>query len=140
MTLDRRDRAGPLDPGEAFQSLEPPAGGLAALRARLAREQQVGRRRLWGPLTSLAAAAAVVALGLSWQAARRPSRLLDDRAMAEHYPGLVALGVAGPPAEPVTALDAEGRPLRLRRLPVSRTEVVIYLTQPPRRSNMAAPP
>jgi hypothetical protein len=138
MASDEGDRTGPLDPDEAFAALEPPPGGLAALRARLAGEEVAHRRRLWGPLTALAAAAGVVVLGLGREVVRPPARLLDDRALAEHFSHLVALRVAAAPAEPVTAL-AGGRPVPLRLL-VRRPEVVVYLAQPARRSSGAARP
>jgi hypothetical protein len=131
MSFDERDQPRTLDPGQAFLPLEPPPGGLIALRARLDR----GRERRWVPVTALAALATVVLL--AGVRGPRPGPRLLDQAGAEHYPSLVSLGLVPPPAEPVTRARGEGAPLALRRVPVNTPALVLYLSQPDRPANAA---
>jgi hypothetical protein len=136
MALDERD------PAEAFVALEPPAGGLPALRARLQREHERDQRsrRIRWPLTALTTAVAAMAvLGLGLRGGPRAPRLIDG-APAEHYPNLAALGLAALPAEPVTILGEPAGGLQLRRVPVKTASVVFYLVRSGRAPSGAAAP
>ena len=124
------------DVAEAFTQLDPPPGGLAALRARLQQAdvphaQAHGRRRAAWFVTALATAAAAVAgVILAWPGGPRPPGLIEQ-ATADHYPSLVSLGLAAPPSEPVTLLAPQDSALRLRRVPSHSNAVVFYLAHAP---------
>jgi hypothetical protein len=111
-----------LDDQEIFPMLEPPAGGLLALRARIARRPS--RRR--GALLVLAAGAACALLLAARP--RRPPPAFSPAAVAasgsRHFGSMVALGLAGMPEEPVTAI---GGRVHLSRVPTSSSTVVLYL-------------
>jgi hypothetical protein len=116
-------------PDGIFTPLEPPPGGLTALRARLQRE----RSSRWRPITGLGVAAAALAAAFLLVARRPadpPAARLVEAVVAQHYPTLVALGLAPLPAEPVTLLSPDGAPAAtLRRVPVASPGIVFYLAQ-----------
>jgi len=103
---------------ELFPSLEPPPGGLAALRARLGQD----RRLPLGRLGVLVVAACALAL---WLWPRRPPSTLRDDLAARHYATMVSLGLSPAPEEPVAAL---GGSRALRRV-VASPALVLYVAE-----------
>ena len=116
-------------PIQHFQRLDPPPGGLAGLRVRLARERFRERRyRLVGGAVGLCTTAAVaIWIALPLAPAIAPGPNLFD---AIEHPALVHLGLEASPIEPVTALG--GDRIALRRMPTGRDDVVFYLVGSPR--------
>ena len=111
-----------------FPSLDPPPGGLVALRARLAQD----RRR--APLAWRAGAAALVCVLLfvfAWRL--HPPHTLRDELVQRDYPGMVALGLSAAPAEPVTLLPSPDGSRALRRVPLPGDSVVVYVVESRRR-------
>jgi hypothetical protein len=111
------------DRSNLFTALEPPPGGLPALRARLARDR---RPRLVPALLAVAAAGAIVLL--AWRL-RPPRSTLGDDLARRDYPAMVALGLRAPPEEPVTSLPSGRAPRALRRIPVASPTVVVYVAE-----------
>ena len=115
--LNERDDTG------GFQVLDPPAGGLAALRNRIRRDERRRARRL--RLATVTAGMAVIALVVvsGFWMSRDRGRTLD--------PGsdLVAirLGLSEPPSEPVTVPPAYRRDFAVQRVPTTDDRVVFYL-------------
>ncbi|MHB8419564.1 MAG: hypothetical protein ACYDCL_15925 [Myxococcales bacterium] len=101
---------------ELFPLLEPPPGGLARLRQRLAEGRQ---RRRW-----VVALAAAVPL-----AAGAAAALLLTRPPSAETLGL-ALPDLRPPVEPVAAVAGDASPPVLQRLASADPKVVIYLVAP----------
>ena len=115
--LNERDDTG------IFQVLEPPAGGLAALRSRIRRDQ---RRRAWtlrlATATAGMAVIAVVVVSGFW-VSRDPGPTLDPGSdlMA------IRLGLSEPPSEPVTVPPAYRHDFAVQRVPTTDDRVVFYM-------------
>lgn len=88
---------------EIFEKLEPPPGGLAALRARMDAPRSSRVRRFAVPVLALAAAALVLVV-----VSRDRAPDLVSAARQRGGPSEVALGLAPMPAFTV-AIDAEQR-------------------------------
>jgi hypothetical protein len=112
-----------------FETLQPPRGGLAALRGRLEAD---GRGRARARRMRFAAAAACVAfLGimLTWMATRtrdgRPRAGLDGEGDPFRMVRL-EVGLAAPPEEPLTIPPGQRHRLAAHRVPVESERVVFY--------------
>lgn len=112
------------DPNLMFEILEPPAGGLTRLRARI-RQDQVRRVRN-SRLTVAGAGMAVVAVvALAAGLFPGPAPVL--------LPGLesdllaIQAGMVEPPAEPVSIPPALRRDFAVQRIPTSDDKVIFYL-------------
>ena len=107
---------------EPFESLEPPRGGLARLRDRIEQRRRQARTRR----ASLAAAALLVAGGAGWLLVDRPgpgpTRLAGDPFRLAR----ISLGLAAPPAEPLTIRPASRHRAAARRVPLADERVVFY--------------
>lgn len=107
---------------DVFEVLDPPPGGLAALRAAIA--DDAAPRWGWlvggGVALGLAAAAALVVV---WPGPARSPWL--DRAVAAHDPGLAALGV-GEAAAGLSLAEGAGSVAAVARVPVEVQGVVFY--------------
>lgn len=121
MNEPKRAEARPL-----FARLEPPPGGLADLRRRIAAEEAAqARLRGWRwAVGGLATAAAVVALALL--STRPPAPTWVDAPALAGDPGLVALGRGPAPREPVTLAPDAGPGAALRRVETATPGVVYY--------------
>jgi hypothetical protein len=104
---------------EALRSLDPPPGGVEALRRRLARR---ARRRLVTRATL--AGALVIVGGLALHTALAP-----QSRPAWSAPDLLAidLGLVDPPSEPVTVTGNSRDRLAVLRVPTRDERVVFYL-------------
>ncbi|MCA9541016.1 MAG: hypothetical protein KC620_19080 [Myxococcales bacterium] len=98
-----------------FQRLDPPPGGLFALRRRLRAERQRQRRRVVIGAAIGSLAAAVLALWLL-PTQPPPARIASD------HPALVQLGLAPLPSQPVEVIGGAAR-----RVETGRADVVFYL-------------
>jgi hypothetical protein len=98
---------------DVFRELDPPPGGLAALRARIDARSRRGR---WIALPALATAAAIVFAVVSRPA---PAPLPWD-------PTLQSLGLEAPPAEPVTLPDSRRGDTALMRVETGTPGVTFY--------------
>jgi hypothetical protein len=112
---------------DLFVDLEPPSGGLQRLRRRLDAEPvEAPRRRRWRiSWVTAAAAAAVVVVWL----AVAPAILGGPTLMVaaeEALPGLVHLGLADPPSEPVTVPEEERSRVAIERVTTATDAVVYY--------------
>lgn len=118
-----------LDP--VFRRLDPPPGGLADLRRRLAAERsaEASARRWRGPLmiAGLAAAALVVIAVLPRAPAPRAGWLEDATAAGD--PALAALGLAPAPTAPVTLAPGAGL-AAVQRVETATPGVVYYRVMP----------
>jgi hypothetical protein len=106
---------------DVFDRVAPPAGGLAALRARLDRKASGARFVL-----AAAAAVAVVAAIALILAGRRDA--VDVAALARDHggPSAITLGLAGPPAAAVTLTDDQRATAALDAVPTSDSRVAFY--------------
>jgi hypothetical protein len=108
--------------------LEPPPGGLAGLRRRIAgRERRRAAARSTLPALAIVAVAGCAAI-LAWLGSPpRPlaAPVLDDL-------GSIALGIAAPPVEPVTVPAARRNDTAVLRVPTRDDRVVLYLVAPSR--------
>ncbi len=123
---------------EVFRQHEPPPGGLARLRRRLAEPRP--RRRIVPGLAAAFAAAAIVA-AVSWSLLRptadrpRPGGgdplavFIDDTGSAP--PALVEYGLAAEPDEPVSIAPNRRGQLAVSRVAVARPDVVFYWVSSP---------
>ena len=109
------------DPYEKlFESLDPPRGGLAALRTRIERDRR-GRVRALN-LQAIAAVVLVLAVA-SWSvfAPRGPVEPLPSFDLAR-----IGLGLAPKPPEAVTVPDGRRHELAVQRVPLGTDSVVFY--------------
>lgn len=112
------DRAGRL-----FETLEPPRGGLAGLRARLEREG-VRRRRIRAVQLAgaLAAVPAIVIVLLLWPAHRpAPDPLQDELRGAR-----LRLGLLPRPSEVLTVAPDRRASAAVRRVPLDTERVLFF--------------
>ena len=109
------------DPHERlFESLEPPRGGLAGLRARI----ESDRRRRVRARNLQAVAAVVLVLAVStWSvfAPRTPGEPPPSFELAR-----IGLGLAPKPSEAVTVPDGRRHELAVHRVPLDTDSVVFY--------------
>lgn len=116
---------------EVFELLEPPSGGLSALRARI--EAEAPRRRLAWSFGLAAAAVATVVTLLWWPVAQPPPEVESPVQLASH-PALVRLGLEPAPEAPVSV--PEGLRGEMAVSPMaggSEGEVLLYWVAPARR-------
>jgi len=111
-----------------FESLEPPRGGLAGLRARIARDTR--RRVLMRRLQTATAALLVLAVaGLT---------ILDPRGRRESplefRLARMSLGLIPPPSEILTIPEERRHQIAVRRVPLQTDEVLFYLVAPVREN------
>ncbi len=110
-------------PGDdLFDPLDPPAGGVERLRARIARTRRarVRRRRVAGALVAaplLAAAAYIVVL----------PRATAPSSIGGFSPMRVGLGLEARPTEPVTIAPASRGSAAVQRVPLGTDTVLLYL-------------
>ena len=109
-------------PANPFEPLEPPRGGLAALRSRIEVDssRRLRRRRRWtlAGATSVPLALLLVALALTLQPqAPLPEGLRWAR---------IAAGLDEAPAEPVTVTGDHEHRVVAQRVPTSSENVVFY--------------
>jgi hypothetical protein len=109
------------DPHERlFESLAPPRGGLAGLRARVERD---GRRRVRARNLQAVAAVVVVLAVSTWS-------VFGPRMAVEPLPGLdlagIGLGMAPSPSETVTVPEDRRHELAVHRVPLEDDTVVFY--------------
>jgi hypothetical protein len=107
---------------DVFVALDPPPGGLARLRQRLAGEPARRRRQAWA---ALGVAAAVCLLALIGRA-RDP--VLDLR-MVRNYGALAALGLVEVPREPVASVHRDGVSVAVKRV-ATDPSLAVYLVEP----------
>jgi hypothetical protein len=129
----------PEDHEPLFRPLEPPPGGPARLRERLARERERAARprRAWAwAAPALAAAATVAILLLASPPKPSPGNPASDpgrSALAElvrdslAQPTLASLGLAPRAAQPVEVAGPWRGTTALLRMPVDDHRVVLYL-------------
>jgi hypothetical protein len=105
---------------DVFERLEPPPGGVAKLRERMAARPSSMRRLV--PVAAALAIAAVVLL--FWSRGTTP----DLVAAARHRAGLeqVALGLAPAPGGAVALTDEERATTALAEVPTSNPAVAFY--------------
>ena len=112
------------DPNLLFEMLEPPAGGLTRLRARIRRDQV---RRVRAFRFAITAAGIAVMVTVALVAGLFPG------AAPVLLPGLesdllaIQAGLVEPPAEPVSIPPALRRDFAVRRIPTSNDKVIFYL-------------
>ncbi len=106
---------------QVFEVLEPPAGGLAELRLRIAAERTP--RRAWFGGLALAAAAAV-ALVVARPPTQEPGGELDP-GLLRSEPTLAIL-LSEPQVEPVIVRPGQAGRLALRRVELPDAQVVYY--------------
>jgi hypothetical protein len=110
-------------PGDGlFEPLDPPAGGVALLRARIERTKRarVRRRRVAGALVAapLLAAAAYIAI---------LPRTTEAPALFGFSPTRVALGLEARPTEPVTVAPEKQGTVAVQRVALGTDTVLLYL-------------
>ena len=106
---------------EIFERLDPPPGGLAALRARIEARPRLARR-----LAPLAFAAVLAAIALLFWARRRDP--VDPLADARRYGdvGAVALGLAPIPSSAVAVADDARATTALAEVRTANARVSFY--------------
>jgi len=111
--LNERDEA------RLFRVLDPPPGGLADLRRRIAARES---RRAWGfNLATAAVGLAIVIVGIVVSVPLTgPTNLLGDDLVA------IQLGLIEPPSEPVSIRAANRGEFAVERVPTSDERVVMY--------------
>jgi hypothetical protein len=109
-----------MSPG-LFDTLEPPRGGLAGLRARIERES--GRRkrvrRLWAAAACLPVILAAVLLLSN---VRRQPPMPERFRLAR-----IAAGLEAPPSEPMTIAENRRHLVAAQRMPAASDNVAFYL-------------
>lgn len=119
---------------QVFEQVDPPAGGLARLRARLDVEQGRARRAgFWVAastvaLTAIAVAGAALAPRLGLPAEDTTGSPVDSLpGTGQMGPALASLGLAPVAAEPVSVPSAERGATAVERVPLPTDDVVFYL-------------
>lgn len=129
---------------DVFERLEPPPGGPARLRARLAAAEEPRSSLPLRPPAWVAAAAVAASLVVLvvLAALEPPARRATDAAIPPPgpvaaaapearlpgtHPAFAALGLEPPPSEPVAASASAGGALALQRVPLADERVVFYL-------------
>jgi hypothetical protein len=105
-----------------FEPLEPPPGGLGALRRRLERDS---RRRFYARQAVLATAGASLIVGFVVFLALGPggSPAMDDSAFAFTR---ISFGLSPAPSEPVSLREGESSRAAVKRVPLDSDRVVFY--------------
>ncbi len=123
-----------------FEQLEPPPGGLADLRERIARQDELGERRSWRPTRRLLAgigavvtAAAIALLIVATSRAQLGSSTqaeipfqLQLGAMADSHPALVSQGLVPDQAQPVVIPSSKRKAMAALQVVLDRQDVVFY--------------
>ena len=106
-----------------FESLEPPRGGLAGLRARIERDsgRQARFRRLW--TVAAVTLLPVVVVGSMLLAIIQRQQPLPGRFQLAR----IAAGLESPPSEPMTIAATQSHLVAARRVPAASDDVVFYL-------------
>lgn len=115
-----------------FEVLDPPAGGAARLRARIASEaarRRAARRRLQWSTAAVVAAGITVWGALSVSRSARPIPPAPELELVR-----IQFGLADPPSEPVTIPAALRGEVAARRVPLPTDAVVFYFV-----GSMSAP-
>lgn len=109
-------------PKKLFESLEPPRGGRAQLRARIERDarRNAALRRARFALGGVAVI--VIAALFAMNADRRGNARLPEFERAR-----VSLGLAEPPTEPFTIAAGQGDRVAARRVELNSDRVIFYL-------------
>ena len=110
-------------PGDdLFERLDPPAGGVELLRARIARTKRarVRRRRVAGALVAapLLVAATYIAI---------LPRTNEAQVLLGFSPTRVALGLEARPSEPVTVAPDDHGSVAVQRVALGTDTVLLYL-------------
>ena len=138
---------------QVFEELDPPPGGLADLRERIAQQEEPRERRSLRPALrwtagfgALVAAAAVLLLIIATRSqidnspeAEIPSPLRIG-ALANSHPALVSHGLAPAPEQPVIIASSQRQAMAALQVPLDRQDVVFYWVssaQPPSAENGA---
>ena len=103
-----------------FETLEPPPGGLAGLRTRIARDAARRRRTRYA---RLAAAACVALFLVGLVTLRRPEPELP----AEFQLARMQLGLVAQPTEVLTIPEGQRHKLAAARVPLDTDRVVFYM-------------
>ena len=105
-----------------LRTLEPPPGGLIALRARIARDahRRVGVRRLQVVAGTTLLVGLVTWAAVDWRGQR-------DTLPAEFDLVRMSLGLSAAPSEPLTIPVAQRTHTAARRVPLPTDQVVFYL-------------
>jgi hypothetical protein len=120
-----------------FEPLEPPVGGIDALRGRLARERvRLRRRRQLGAFAATLAITGILLslVGLPALTARRAGTASLDFGLAHQR-----MGRTRPPSDPVTIPAGSEGEIAAMRVPSSDERVVFYLVAT-RNSTAASSP
>ncbi|MBN1774015.1 MAG: hypothetical protein JXB32_22340 [Deltaproteobacteria bacterium] len=132
---------------DVFERLEPPPGGLARLRARMAEAERPRTASPLRPLAWVAAAAAAASLVVVAALAAREGTVPRPGPVAAapvpaptvviaaapparlpgFHPAFAALGLEPLPSEPVTVSAETAASLALQRVPLEDDRVVFYL-------------
>ena len=116
---------------DVFKAHEPPAGGLAKLRARLDESRATRSTRLvWG----LATAGAVAVTLILWlfvppsteRATSETTSAIEQQIVLGAHPAFVGMGLSAAPKEPVTSHPSSHDTI-VERLPSQNQQVIIYL-------------
>jgi hypothetical protein len=111
------------EPGELFDQLDPPPGGVAGLRRRLRNEPRRRRRHV----ATAALGGALVVGGLSVTLYRQLAQPDQVQArLADFDPALVALGLQDAPSEPAAIPPEMRHRMALERVPLDTERVVFY--------------
>lgn len=108
---------------DPFEPLDPPAGGLAALRSRIEREsvRPPHPLRSWAWAAATVAAVSLACVLLLWHGTSRPLAIAGgDDLLA------IRLGLVDSPSEPVTVAPDQRSRVALQRVPLPTDEVVFY--------------
>ena len=111
------------EPVNPFEPLEPPRGGLAGLRARIALDdaKRTRSRRRWAMVT--AAGIPAVLLVTLFVFSLRPQAPMPERFRLAR----IVAGLEPPPNEPLTISADRGHLVAAQRVPTPSDDVVFYL-------------
>jgi hypothetical protein len=106
-----------------FETLEPPRGGLAGLRARVERESEARTRasRRW--VMATASCLPLVVLGAILLSTIKPQTPMPERFRLAR----IAAGLETPPSEPMTIAKDQHHLVAAQRIPTVSEDVVFYL-------------